>query len=159
MSDAACFPRPVLYGPILGGACLTPTDARLPIFAPAAPRTSRAVTSRASHLARHTPSFTAHGAARPQQLSHHTPALKPIPPFPILRTHPFWNALTLQVLLGRGDQTLADDPQLGTLRSTLAEVIAQAMETGSALNMDFTVVNAKGDFPSADVLRERLAAL
>ena len=71
----------------------------------------------------------------------------------------FWNALTLQVLLGRGDQTLADDPQLGTLRSTLAEVIAQAMETGSALNMDFTVVNAKGDFPSADVLRERLAAL
>ena len=52
-----------------------------------------------------------------------------------------------------------DDPQLGTLRSTLAEVIAQTLESGAAMDTDFTVVNAKGDFPSAEVLRERLAAL
>ena len=65
----------------------------------------------------------------------------------------------LKVLLGRGDVTLNDDPQLGTLRSTLAEVIAQGLETGAALNADYTVVNAKGDFPTVDVLRERLATL
>ena len=63
------------------------------------------------------------------------------------------------VLLGRGDVTLNDDPQLGTLRSTLAEVIAQALETGSAQNMDFTCVNAKGAEPTVPELRERLAAL
>jgi len=63
------------------------------------------------------------------------------------------------VLLGRGDVTLNDDPQLGTLRSTLAEVIAQALETGSAQNMDFTCVNAKGTEPTVPELRERLAAL
>ena len=44
-------------------------------------------------------------------------------------------------------------------RSTLAEVIAQALETGSAQNMDFTCVNAKGAEPSVPELRERLAAL
>ena len=37
-----------------------------------------------------------------------------------------------EVLVGRGDVTLADDPQLGTLRSTCAEVIAQLLETGAA---------------------------
>ena len=63
------------------------------------------------------------------------------------------------VLLGRGDVTLNDDPQLGTLRSTRAEVIAQALETGSAQNMDFTCVNAKGAEPTVPELRERLAAL
>jgi hypothetical protein len=63
------------------------------------------------------------------------------------------------VLMGRGDVTLNDDPQLGTLRSTLAEVIAQALETGTAQNIDFTLVNAAGAEPSVPELRERLAAL
>jgi len=69
------------------------------------------------------------------------------------------DADTRDVLLGKGDVTLNDDPQLGTLRSTLAEVIAQLMETNSALDMDFTVVNAAGEFPEPEALRERLAAL
>ena len=69
------------------------------------------------------------------------------------------DAETREVLLGRGDVTLNDDPQLGTLRSTLAEVIAQTLESGAAENLDFTVVNAKGEFPDADVLRERLTTL
>jgi len=69
------------------------------------------------------------------------------------------DADTREVLLGAGDVTLNDDPQLGTLRSTLAEVIAQVMETNSALDTDFTVVNAAGDFPEPDVLQARLAAL
>ena len=30
---------------------------------------------------------------------------------------------------------------------------------GAAMDADFTVVNVKGDFPSAETLRERLAAL
>lgn len=69
------------------------------------------------------------------------------------------DADTREVLLGRGDVTMNDDPQLGTLRSTLAEVIAQTLETGACENLDFTVVNGKGEFPEADVLRARLAAL
>ena len=69
------------------------------------------------------------------------------------------DADTREVLVGKGDVTMNDDPQLGTLRSTLAEVIAQTLESGAAMDTDFTVVNAKGDFPSAEVLRERLAAL
>jgi nucleoside-diphosphate-sugar epimerase len=69
------------------------------------------------------------------------------------------DADTREVLVGRGDVTLNDDPQLGTLRSTLAEVIAQALESGEALDLDFTVLNAKGEFPDAAVLRERLASL
>ena len=69
------------------------------------------------------------------------------------------NTTRTQVLLGRGDVTLNDDPQLGTLRSTLAEVIAQALESGAALNMDFTCVNAAGEFPDSALLKERLAAL
>ena len=63
------------------------------------------------------------------------------------------------MLLGKGDVTLNDDPQLGTLRSTLAEVIAQTLECGAGENADFTCVNAKGEFPEPAVLRERLAAL
>ena len=55
--------------------------------------------------------------------------------------------------------TLNEDPQLGTLRSTLAEVIASAMEANCALDCDFTVVNGKGDFPSPELLRTRLMAL
>ena len=69
------------------------------------------------------------------------------------------DASTREVLLGSGDVTLNDDPQLGTLRSTLAEVIASAMEANCALDCDFTVVNGKGDFPSPDLLRTRLMAL
>ena len=69
------------------------------------------------------------------------------------------DADTREVLIGKGDVTMNDDPQLGTLRSTLAEVIAQALESDAALNADFTVVNAKGEFPQTEVLRERLAAL
>ncbi|GMH59112.1 hypothetical protein TL16_g11519 [Triparma laevis f. inornata] len=69
------------------------------------------------------------------------------------------DAETREVLIGRGDVTMNDDPQLGTLRSTLAEVIAQTLETGAALDTDFTVVNAKGEFPEVAVLQERLAML
>jgi len=69
------------------------------------------------------------------------------------------DAETREVLLGKGDVTLNDDPQLGTLRSTLAEVIAQTLECGAGENADFTCVNAKGEFPEPAVLRERLAAL
>ena len=69
------------------------------------------------------------------------------------------DADTREVLLGKGDVTLNDDPQLGTLRSTLAEVIAQTLETGAAENTDFTVVNAEGEFPEPSVLQERLAKL
>ena len=69
------------------------------------------------------------------------------------------DAETRGVLLGKGDVTLNDDPQLGTLRSTLAEVIAQTLESGAALNTDFTVVNAKGEFPDEATLRTELAAL
>ena len=63
------------------------------------------------------------------------------------------------VLRGRGGVTRHRGPQRGTLRSALAEVIAQALETGSAQNMDFTCVNAKGAEPTVPELRERLAAL
>ena len=69
------------------------------------------------------------------------------------------DADTREVLLGKGDVTLNDDPQLGTLRSTLAEVIAQTLESGAATNADFTVVNAPGKLPEPEVLRARLAAL
>ena len=69
------------------------------------------------------------------------------------------DASTREVLLGSGDVTLNEDPQLGTLRSTLAEVIASAMEANCALDCDFTVVNGKGDFPSPELLRTRLMAL
>ena len=51
--------------------------------------------------------------------------------------------------------TLAGD----TLRSTLAEVIAQLCEQDAAKDIDFSVINVKGDSPSIDVVRERLEAL
>ena len=44
-------------------------------------------------------------------------------------------------------------------RSTLAEVTAQALETNTALDLDFACVNVKGDEPSVEVVRQRLAAL
>jgi len=69
------------------------------------------------------------------------------------------DADTREVLLAKGDVTLNDDPQLGTLRSTLAEVIASCLEIGAALDTDFTVVNGAGEFPEPAVLRQRLAAL
>ena len=56
--------------------------------------------------------------------------------------------------LGRGDELIGD-----TLRSTLAEVTAQAMESGSALDLDFAVINTKGDSPSIAQVRSRLGAL
>ena len=59
-----------------------------------------------------------------------------------------------QVSIARGDTLLGD-----TLRSTLAEVIAQTLETGVALNMDYAVVNEKGPPPEVEQLRERLARL
>ncbi len=59
-----------------------------------------------------------------------------------------------QVSIARGDTLLGD-----TLRSTLAEVIAQTLETGAALNMDYAVVNEKGPPPEVEQLRERLARL
>lgn len=46
-----------------------------------------------------------------------------------------------------------------TLRSTLAEVIAQLCELDAARDIDFSVVNVKGAPPADGVLRERLAAL
>ena len=64
------------------------------------------------------------------------------------------DAETREVEVGRGDVLLGD-----TLRSTLAEVTAQAMESGTALDLDFAVVNQKGDAPSVEAVRQRLAAL
>ena len=64
------------------------------------------------------------------------------------------DADTREVTLGRGDELIGD-----TLRSTLAEVTAQALETNTALDLDFACVNVKGDEPSVEVVRQRLAAL
>jgi len=61
---------------------------------------------------------------------------------------------TQGVELARGDTLLGD-----TLRSTLAEVTAQLMESGTALDLDFAVVNEKGDPPSVDGLQSKLASL
>ena len=58
------------------------------------------------------------------------------------------------VELAVGDTLLGD-----TLRSTLAEVIAQTLEAGTCLNTDFAVVNVDGTPPSVEALRERLTAL
>ena len=56
--------------------------------------------------------------------------------------------------MARGDTLLGD-----TLRSTLAEVTAQTMESGAALDLDFAVVNEKGEPPSVERLRQKLASL
>ena len=55
------------------------------------------------------------------------------------------------VELAVGDTLLGD-----TLRSTLAEVIAQTLE--AVANFDFAVVNVDGTPPSVEALRERLTA-
>ena len=54
----------------------------------------------------------------------------------------------------KGDGLLGD-----TLRSTLAEVTAQLMEGDCARDMDFAVVNVKGDAPTAEAVKEKLVAL
>jgi nucleoside-diphosphate-sugar epimerase len=64
------------------------------------------------------------------------------------------DAETQDVEVARGDTLLGD-----TLRSTLAEVTAQLMESGSALDLDFAVVNQKGEPPSVEQVRQRLAGL
>ena len=64
------------------------------------------------------------------------------------------DAKTQDVVFGRGDELLGD-----TLRSTLAEVTAQICEGDCARDMDFAVVNEKGDSPTVEVVQERLMAL
>mmetsp|Transcript_25791 Transcript_25791/g.39524 ORF Transcript_25791/g.39524 Transcript_25791/m.39524 type:complete len:353 (+) Transcript_25791:139-1197(+) len=64
------------------------------------------------------------------------------------------DAQTQDVEVGPGDELLGD-----TLRSTLAEVTAQICESDCALNMDFAVVNVKGDVPSAEGVQMKLKAL
>lgn len=61
---------------------------------------------------------------------------------------------TQDVSVGRGDELLGD-----TLRSTLAEVAAQICEGNCARDMDFAVVNVKGESPSAETIQDRLATL
>jgi len=46
------------------------------------------------------------------------------------------------VVVGEGDELLGD-----TLRSTLAEVTAQACQGDCARDIDFAVLNEKGDSP------------
>jgi len=64
------------------------------------------------------------------------------------------DAATRDVVFGRGDELLGD-----TLRSTLAEITAQVCEGDWARDMDFAVVNEKGDSPALDIVQERLKAL
>lgn len=64
------------------------------------------------------------------------------------------DAATQDVEVGKGDTLLGD-----TLRSTLAEVTAQICETDTALNMDFAVVNVKGDVPSVEGIQGKLKSL
>lgn len=64
------------------------------------------------------------------------------------------DAETRAVDVKRGD-TLTGD----TLRSTLAEVTAQLLESSSAMDLDFTVVNQKGDPPTVDELQQKLTGL
>lgn len=61
---------------------------------------------------------------------------------------------TQDVDVGKGDILLGD-----TLRSTLAEVTAQLMEGDCARDLDFAVVNVKGDAPTAEAVKEKLVAL
>lgn len=64
------------------------------------------------------------------------------------------DAATQDVEVGKGDELLGD-----TLRSTLAEITAQVCEGDFARDMDFAVVNVKGDAPSIEMVQERLTAL
>jgi nucleoside-diphosphate-sugar epimerase len=61
---------------------------------------------------------------------------------------------TQDVKVGLGDELLGD-----TLRSTLAEVTAQVCEGNHALDMDFAVINDKGNAPSIEGIQNRLKAL
>ena len=58
------------------------------------------------------------------------------------------------VELAEGDTLVGD-----TLRSTLAEVMAQLLEGGACENADFSVTNVEGTPPAVDELRKRLVAL
>jgi len=64
------------------------------------------------------------------------------------------DAKTQNVEVGKGDELLGD-----TLRSTLAEVTAQICENDCGLNMDFAVVNVKGDVPSVEGVQTKLKGL
>lgn len=64
------------------------------------------------------------------------------------------DASTQDVQVGKGDELLGD-----TLRSTLAEVTAQVCEGDFARDMDFAVVNVKGESPPVEAVQERLGAL
>jgi len=64
------------------------------------------------------------------------------------------DADTQDVEVAEGDTLVGD-----TLRSTLAEVIAQLMECGAGENTDFSVVNVKGSSPPVEKLQQRLLAL
>ena len=64
------------------------------------------------------------------------------------------DAATQDVVVGRGDELLGD-----TLRSTLAEVTAQICEGDSCRDLDFAVINEKGDVPTGEDVKERLNAL
>lgn len=64
------------------------------------------------------------------------------------------DATTQDVEMQDGDTLVGD-----TLRSTLAEVIAQTLETGNALDADFSVVNRKGTPPTVESLRGQLSVL
>mmetsp|Transcript_8822 Transcript_8822/g.21546 ORF Transcript_8822/g.21546 Transcript_8822/m.21546 type:complete len:362 (+) Transcript_8822:94-1179(+) len=61
---------------------------------------------------------------------------------------------TRDVDVEKGDKLLGD-----TLRSTLAEVTAQLMEGDCARDMDFAVVNVKGDAPTMEAVQEKLVSL
>ena len=64
------------------------------------------------------------------------------------------DAATQNVEFGKGDELLGD-----TLRSTLAETCAQVCEGDSARDIDFAVVNVKGESPTVDTVQEKLANL
>lgn len=64
------------------------------------------------------------------------------------------DAATQDVEVGKGDELVGD-----TLRSTLAEVTAQICEGDYARDMDFACINVKGDSPSLEGVREKLAVL
>lgn len=64
------------------------------------------------------------------------------------------DAETQDVEVGRGDELLGD-----TLRSTLAEVTAQICESDCARDLDFAVINVKGEAPSPDAIQSRLQQL
>jgi uncharacterized protein YbjT (DUF2867 family) len=64
------------------------------------------------------------------------------------------DANTQDIDVAVGDTLLGD-----TLRSTLAEVTAQICEGDYARDIDFAVVNVKGDVPDADGLRAKLERL